>query len=421
MKNNLSIDERSISIYFEKEFLQILDYDSTPPNGDCIKAIALVRNKEGKPLPNVSVDILEKENSYFGLVSIYHSDKEKLVEIKNISSGQKYFSITSDKNGELIFYIYPKKSTSVIFQVDSMVLDITDRISSKNKVYIVDNNKEDLNLPPLVISEDNSSLLVDPNSNVFNVLIQNYPGAKRNDTILFFINKQYAQKLFFVQEVNKLGNDSYVIFPYNMFKVNELANFSYTVVDKLRTVRSSYPQGIIYPGGGYNQPIDNLTRIYDSCIVYNSYGYHDDKNIIYDTIHEKDVDNKCNNSHHEALFVKIIGTSDYKDKTKVPLGAEVTLNLYVNNYPNTIYQSKVKIMPTQPDSDNSNTATLLFGIPFSYVSHIGNGDIYLDFQVNYYGDISYGKIWQANVYTVRPGGEVTGDACPDGKTWSGIC
>ncbi|WFQ80369.1 hypothetical protein PXH59_04215 [Xenorhabdus sp. SF857] len=419
MKNNLLIDEESISIYFEKEFFQVLDYDNAPPHGDCIKAVALIRDKEGKPLPNVSVDILEKDNAYFELVGIYHSDKEKPVKIKKFSSDQKYFSITSDKNGNLVFYIYPKKSTSVIFQVYSMMVGVTDRMSSKNKVYIIDNNKEDLNLSPLGIGEDNGSLQVDPNLNAFNVLIPNYPDAKRDDTILFFINKQYVKKSFLVQKVDELGNDSYMTFPYNIFKVNEIADFSYTVVDNFGSARSSYPQGITYPGGGYNQPIDDLTRIYDSCIVYNSYGYNDDKNIVRDSIHEKDIDNKCNNPYHEALFVKMVGTSDYKDKTKVPLGAEVTLNLYINNYPNTIYQSKVRAMPTQPDN-NGNTVPLLFGIPFSNVSHIENGDIYLDFQVNYYGDISYGKIWRANVYTVRPGGEVAGDDCPDGKTWIDI-
>ncbi|MDC9595105.1 hypothetical protein [Xenorhabdus sp. IM139775] len=417
MKNNLSIDEKSISIYFKKDIFQVLNYDSTPPNRDYIKAVALIRDKDGKPLPNVSVVILEKEHAYFDLVNIYHADKTTPVTIKNTSSNLKSFSITSDSDGELIFYIYTKKSKSVIFHVDSMVMNVTGHVSSKNKLYIIDNDKKDLSLPPPDIIGDNGDLWVNPSSSFFTLLIKNYPDAKLNDTILFFANNQYVEKSFIVEDINGLDN-SHITLPYNIFKENEVTPFFYTVVNELGLARSSYPQSITYPGGGNNRPIDNLERSYDSCIVYNSSGYNNDKNIINDSIHEKDVNNRCNNPHHEALFVKIIGTNDYKDKTKVPLGAEVTLNLYVNSYPNTIYQSKTKLMPIQPD--NGNAATLLFGIPFNYIGHIENGDIYLDFQVNYYGDISYGKIWQANVYTVRPGGELAGDNCPDGINWTNI-
>ncbi|MEX0447918.1 hypothetical protein [Xenorhabdus sp. SGI246] len=419
MKNNMSIDESSISIYFETDIFQILEYDSLPPDGKYIKAIALIRDKGGKPLPNVSIAIIEKEYAYFDQVNIYHADKTTPVEIKNITADLRSFSVTSDDNGELVFYIYPKKSTPLVFQVDSMVMNVTGRISSKNKVYIIDNNKNDLDLPPLDIIGDNGNLWVDPTSNFFTLIIQNYPGSKRNDTILFFINNKYVKESFFVEDVNQLGN-SYITFPYNLLKKNELSHFSYTVVDQAGLARSSYPQSIIYPGGSYNQPLDGKKRIYDSCIVYNSAGYSDDENIINDSIHEKDVAHRCNNPHHEGLFVKITGTSDYRDKTKVPLGAEVTLNLYINNYPDNTYQFKSKLMPTQPDSYGSNTAELLFGIPFKYVGHIKSGRIHLDFKVNYYGDIFYGHIWEADIYTIRPGGEPSGDACPDSITWSGI-
>ncbi|CDL85342.1 hypothetical protein [Xenorhabdus szentirmaii] len=113
-----------------------------------------------------------------------------------------------------------------------------------------------------------------------------------------------------------------------------------------------------------------------------------------------------------------LGTNDYQDKTKVPFGAMVTLKLYTHDYQYTVYESKSKLMPTQ--SSNGNNATLIFGIPFKYIGHIVNGDIYFDYEVNYYGDIYYGNIWHAYVHTILPGGEEAGDACPDGVTWSGI-
>ncbi|MDC9595702.1 hypothetical protein [Xenorhabdus anantnagensis] len=419
MKNNFSIDENSISIYFEKDFFQILEHDVLPPDGDCIKAIALVRDKEGTPLPNVSVAIIEKEHAYFDHVNIYHSDKETPVRIQKIVSNLNTFIITSNNNGELIFYVYPKKLTPLIFQVDSMVINVTGRISSKNKIYIIDNNKEDLTLPPPDILGDDGKLWVNPSSNFFTLLIQDYPDAKINDTILFFIDNKYVNKFFVVEDISALEN-SYMTFPYNLLTKNKSVNFSYTIVNNIGLTRSSTPKSITYSGGAYNQPTANLERTYDSCIVYSSDGDSDDKNMVNTSIVEKDIAHRCKNSHHEGLFVKIIGTSDHKDKTKVPFGAEVILNLYVNNYPNTVYQSKLKLMPSQPDSHDSNTATLLFGIPFNYVGHIDNGEIYFDFQVNYYGDISYGQIWQASLHTVRPGGELPGDACPDGVTWSGI-
>ncbi|MBD2816002.1 hypothetical protein ID850_14810 [Xenorhabdus sp. Flor] len=419
MKNNISIDENSISIYFEKEIFQILDYDILPPDGECIKAIALIRDKEGKPLPNTPVAILEKEYAYFDLVNIYHADKSTPVEIKNITADLRSFSVTSDDNGKLVFYIYPKKSTPLIFQVDSMVVNKTSRISSKNKVYIIDNNNKDLGLPSPDIIGDDGKLWVDPTSNFFTLIVKDYPGARINDTILFFVNNKYIKESFFVEDVNKLGNSA-IRFLYNILRKNELSHFSYTVVDQTGMARSSYPQNIVYPGGGYNQPISGIKRTHDHCIVYNSAGYNNDNNIIINSIHEKDIAHRCSNPHHEGLFIKIIGTSDYRDKTKVPFGAEITLNLYVNDYPNTIYQSKSKLMPTKPDRYGDVTASLLFGVPLKYVGHINSGRIHVDFQVNYYGDISYGNVWQANIYTMRPGGELPGDACPDGKTWSDI-
>ncbi|MDX8000292.1 hypothetical protein FE394_14070 [Xenorhabdus sp. Reich] len=418
MKSNISIDEQSLSIYFEKDIFQLLDHDNPPSNNNYIKAIALIRDQDGKPLPDIPVAIIEKENSYFDKVRIYKEDNITPVTIKNPISNFKYFSIISNINGELIFYIYPKKSTPIIFQVDSMVIDVTSRISSNNKIYIIDNNNnKDISLPSPDIIGDNGSLSVNPDSNFFTLIVQNYPGAKPNDTILYFINNLYVNKSFYVENTDELGNSS-VKFLYNLLKENEASDFYYTVVDEFGSARSAYPQSIIYPGGGYNQPIDNLKRIYDSCIVYNSAGYDDNNNIINDSIIEQDVSYRCNNPHHEGLFVKIIGTNDYLDKTKVPFGAKVTLKLYTHNYQNTVYESKLKLMPTQPD--DGDTATLLFGIPFKYIGHIENGDIYFDYEVNYYGAISYGNIWHAYVHTIRPGGEATEDSCPNGITWSGI-
>ncbi|WP_156115389.1 MULTISPECIES: hypothetical protein [Xenorhabdus] len=425
MKRNISIDENTISMFFEKEFMQVPDRDNSLSESKYIRAIALIRDKEGITLPNISVAILETKYTNFDDVNLYAADKKTPLKIQNIDTKSRGFFIDSDDNGKLIFYIYPKKLTSLVFQVESCVSGLTGHVISKNKIFIIDNNKVDHELPPIDIEGNGEYFQGDPETSYFNMLIPSYFDAKVHDTILFFVDNTYTYQSISVDNLDDLGN-SYKSLPYNIFPVNKKVSFFYTIVDHLGNSRSSDELTIYYRGGGKNKPLDDLERTYSACKVYNSYGVSSANllvNSINSRIHEVDVKNRCNNEHHEGLFVQIEGTNDPTDKTKVPVGAEVTLYLYINSVRYQIsqnYQSAKKIMELQKGIYGDNKIT--FGIPFKYVGHIFSGQIYLDYKVNYYGDIYYGKIWESQINTILPGGDAhpDNDNCPDEKTWSGI-
>ncbi|MDE9590653.1 hypothetical protein KKJ23_24230, partial [Xenorhabdus bovienii] len=102
------------------------------------------------------------------------------------------------------------------------------------------------------------------------------------------------------------------------------------------------------------------------CTVYSSFGPSIPSNLVFkdDIVNYFTISRYMNNKEHDGLFVVITGTNDPTDKTKVPFGAEVTLNFRIESYKKSVYKTFTKTMPTQPDKGSKNAATLIIGIPY---------------------------------------------------------
>ncbi|MDE9571389.1 hypothetical protein [Xenorhabdus bovienii] len=246
-------------------------------------------------------------------------------------------------------------------------------------------------------------------SSTFLVSIDSYNNAKENDTILFYVDGKYSQQKIVINDIKNLNN-YFIHLPYTIFPLNKLVTFSYVVVSTHGNIQSSAGVYVQYVGRGKNQPLDNVTRVYDMCTVYSSFGPSIPSNLVFkdDIVNYFTISRYMNNKEHDGLFVVITGTNDPTDKTKIPFGAEVTLNFRIDSYKKQVYKTFTQTMPTQPDKGSRNTATLIFGISYEDVSHVESdsnsvaGRIYFDYHINELGKITYGKIWEARIDTVPP-------------------
>ncbi|MDE1475249.1 hypothetical protein [Xenorhabdus bovienii] len=412
------VDLDSLSFYFEKDVIPALvtDGDNIPPNGrSYTRASAIVKNKSGHPLPNVSMDIMGNYSVNLSKINVYysHNDPDWAVPVGPIQEygGQQIIPMVTDKDGKMDLYIYPTDKSQFVFDLKTSVSDTGIFVPSRNKVYIIDypsNYAKPILAPPNILGFRHGQPVGDDNSSTFLVSIASYNNARPSDTILFYVDGVYSQQQVIINNVANL-NSFFIRLPYTIFPVNKLANFSYLIVSSNGNIQSSFELCVMYGGGG-KQSLDSVTRVYDACTVYSSLGSTIPINLVIqnDVVNYFTISNYMKNSGHDGLFVVITGTNDPTDKTKVPFGAEVTLNFRIESYKKSVYKTFTKTMPTQPDKGSKNAATLIIGIPYQDINDVESypngsaGRVYFDYQVNELGKITYGKTWEARIDTAPP-------------------
>ncbi|CDH33991.1 hypothetical protein [Xenorhabdus bovienii] len=414
------VDLDSLGIYFEEDVIPALMTDEVniPPNGKSYtRAIAMVKNRNGYPLAEVPITIIGGYLPNLGKVKIFLSNQNPNTEVsKQPLYGEQSIVLNTDKNGKLEFYIYLSDKSQFVLDLKARVSGKTDFVFSRNRLYILDSNqgspfapdKERL-APPRILGYTGDKLMGDETSSTFSVAIGPYSPVRKNDIILFFVDGKYSYQQVTVKNIEDLDSFS-IDLPYTIFPENKTVTFSYVVFTENKNMQYSVGTYVLYGGGGKNQPLDNVTRVYDMCTVYSSFGPSTSSNLVFpnDTVNYFTISRYMNNKGHDGLFVVITGTNDPTDKTKVPFGSTVTLTLRIDSYKVPVYKTFTQTMPTKSDQGSKNTATLTFNIPYKDVSHIisypngSAGRIYFDYQVNELGKITYGKIWEAKIDTVPP-------------------
>ncbi len=190
---------------------------------------------------------------------------------------------------------------------------------------------------------------------------------------------------------------------YFIFKQNELSKLNYILIqsDGHVLVKSS-PTDVTYRGRP-NKPWKDVDRIYEPCKVYSSF----DKLIKQgEGINNNKISNHIHNSNDAGLFVRITGTNDNSDATKIKLGSKIILTLYINSNTQTINHVFNGNMPYQPDSVGGKTATLKFDIPYNLLNNnlafpYHDGEIFFDYQIgdDNERDMTYGGIWSGHIVT----------------------
>ncbi|MDE9437178.1 Ig-like domain-containing protein [Xenorhabdus bovienii] len=411
------VDRHSLNIHFDQTVVDALTTDepNIPPNGQSYSlATALVTDSKGNPLAGEPITIIGGFAANLDKVRIFSSNNNVQSEIQKKSLyGQSSIDINTDKYGKLEFYVYPSDKSQFVFDLQARITGATQFVHSEDRLYILNDDQGDpfnadqqTLAPPDILERQGDKLTESDGSSTFTALIDNYEGESENDSILFFVGGKYAHQQFLTGK--KIYNHGYTFqLPYNIFPLNKYAGFSYIIVTIDGNINFSAGMDIMYGGGSKNQPLDNVSRVYDMCTVYSSFGYSNASDLVLynDMVNCFTISRHLKTKHNTGLYVAITGTNDPKDKTKVPLGSEVTLTLYIDSYKKKVNQPfKIK-MPTQPDKGNKNTAIHIIPIPYEYVNNVvtfsngSAGSIYFDYQINESGKISYGNIWEASIDT----------------------
>ncbi|CDG19828.1 conserved protein of unknown function [Xenorhabdus poinarii G6] len=241
---------------------------------------------------------------------------------------------------------------------------------------------------------------------------------KKADYILFFtqeennkkVGRKYIGHYVTVKDPNiELGLGKYYYsLPYDIFEISIPYNFNCVAIlgQGAGSITSSLTT-VTYMGGATYSPDKTIKRDYDPCNVYTSLGLIPSNTPIpqgitlgYDSIkkylynHPKDP-----NTPVTGLFVEIVG--DNNSQGKVPLGAKVTLNMYIQAANrNTQKAVGQDIMPITKNQETGRYS-LIFHIEKKHLVNIFGGaeSIWFDYEVGYGSDIKYGKIWAGGIDT----------------------
>ncbi|MBD2785296.1 hypothetical protein ID858_06940 [Xenorhabdus sp. DI] len=408
-----TVDIASVQLAVGGDYLDMPTDINIPPSGRYFVKVSTVKtaitNQDSTTkLSGTPVNVLDTTDKNFDKVDFYHADKKTKIPIRKIGS-KRGFIIYTDPQGKLNFYIYAKQESSVVLTLYSQIFGATGEISADKTLYIVDSNQKNSNsvasLPaPVIVEENNGVLHADSGSSKFSVIIPPYDNSSGSDTIFFFINGKMIDNPHRLLDPDRLGTP-FINLPYSIFSENnKKVNFYYSVIKENadRLVSDSL-------GFTYTKDVPPADNVYEKCQVYSSFGTKERDLITEsDIVNCKAISNYKNNTDHAGLFVKIIGTNDPNDKTKIPLDSEVTLSLHIKSKQKRLdkYFSPVK-MPTTAGHDG-NTNYVIIGIPQIYLA--GNdsfnehdhGQIDFYYSVNVDGTKMISQEWKGKIGTIPP-------------------
>ncbi|WP_047678778.1 MULTISPECIES: hypothetical protein [Xenorhabdus] len=395
-----TIDSNSVRLNIDNPFLAIpISFNISQIDSISTKIHTMIRDKNGKTLSGVPVFIKTNTINELGEVNIYNNDKSKKINVNKFGDFQGIF-VNSDNKGKVEFYISPRKSLPLVIELSSAIPNSTDYAFSKNPIFIVvDNIKNYRQSLEIITAVDGN--LISKGESKFWVDMSPCDDHEIGDFLLFFVNEKYK---YYMRVLNKNKNSPCLMeLPYFILEKNNISKLSYFFIQSSGSIMAkSLPADVTYRGGP-NRPWTDIDRIYEPCQVYSSF----DEIIEQDgDINNKKISNHTHNSDDAGLFVRITGTNDNKENTKVKFGSEIILTLYINSSTRTIKHVFKGSMPYQPDNAGEKTATLKFNIPYNLLNNnlafpYRDGEIFFDYQIgdDNDSDVTYGGIWSGHIVT----------------------
>ncbi|MDE9519598.1 hypothetical protein KKJ17_18190 [Xenorhabdus bovienii] len=407
------IDIGSFSLTVDNNFLDMSskpDYNDPPTSNLYAKVHTTIHDPNGNVLSGVPIFITENIPDTLSNFHIYDAEQNTRIYTQSVNNSEGIF-INSDKSGKVIFYLYPQYSLSSVLELFSVLPGTTNMVPADLPIFVADREPADffhsLRMPD-IMNYSGGKLISYDGSPDFYVQIASYPKATSGDYILFFVKKggdtdKYSQVFFRVNDPNIDLNTYSIKLPYSIFEKGISSEFSYTVIfDGYTKVSQSLL--LTYMGGAIYKPDPKVTRNYGRCIVYTSLGIHEHyipygTEINYDSI-KRYLDNKY--QPNTGLFVQVLGGDNLEGK--VPLGSDVTLNIYVEAATGNFLKSLTQTMPEKVDI--SGVSSLVFHIDYDTLVNIGlydigtPGRIYFDYNFTIGIDAKYGQIWEGTIYTM---------------------
>ncbi|PHM53940.1 hypothetical protein [Xenorhabdus sp. KK7.4] len=408
------IDKNSLSLSILNPFLKTVLPETGPVSetNNSTPITATLKSISGKLLTYTPVfitsTVLHKMNDF----KFKQADKQTDITPEKIGHNEGLI-LTSDKKGEVKFYLYPKLSEIEILTLRTIILNDVADVPAKQIIYVV-NYKDPGYMDSIgypTIDGFTIGNLSSPGMKDFSTTVSSYDQKDITDRILFFVNGDYTGHSVSAEQIN---NPIYL--PYSIFKENESSQFSYIAVKTGGDVLYSEVLTLNYIGGTPYEPDPGVKRKFNPCIVHTSLGVGPD-NIL-----QPGLGNYINYGAimkypgytHRGIFIEI-ARSDSKfinlpEGTKaVPLDiSDITLTMYINSDGNSFqkpYAQQIKLADIGgPEPDNKNS--IFFHVPYDDIVNIhGNGYVYFDYQF-YQGDkLEYGAIWNSSIETIPVPGE----------------
>ncbi len=414
------IDETSLTLTVDNKYLDLPEKDINPlskvtncaENNTgttyCTKVHTVIKDITGNILSGVPVLITELTADSLNKFDIYDATSNKII-YPQLVNGRSQLYINSDNAGNLIFYIYSKPALSAVLNLLSAINGVSAFQPATTPIYAISSTLQSPNYlwRPEIAGFWTGNLISD-GSETFFTKVDKYDNAKPNDIIVFYINNKRTNHIVTINNPDK-DLDSYSIeLPYDIFEHGKSSTFSYIVILVGGSIEISYPNQLTYMGGVIYKPDPNIKREYNTCVVHTSLGIQSDNimpeySIInYDTIKKYPYNT---NNKNTGLFIKIEGSNDPKEKGKVPVGANVTLNLYIESATGDFMKIyKENKMPTNFDN-KTKEPYLVVNIPYEDLINIGPinnegpGSIYLDYEFSINEEKHYGNIWSGYINT----------------------
>ncbi|WP_237385800.1 hypothetical protein [Xenorhabdus sp. Sc-CR9] len=395
-----TLDKSSLRLKTGADFLRVPTHKNVPSDGVdgryFTKVHAKVLAGDGTTgLSGTPIDIVDIDKVY-DRVSFYKSksDEKSKIEIRDMVNFNG-FTINTDNNGYLEFYVFAKQEDAVVFNLYSYIAGVSGTISSDKTLYIIDSSPVDQShtlMPPEIKDEINGKLHPTTDSPTFSVKVPMYDDASSDDTIFFFVDGLMVGDAIPLTNLPDQLNDFPIPYKKAFLDSNKDYSFFYIIIKRSADKFVSIPQDVTYVK--YQHPMDN---IYEKCEIYSSYGV-DPKYLITenDIVNCNAISNYKQNKDHAGLFVKIPGSSGSNDTTKVPSGSEVSLTLHIRAKQKSLDQPLGTIK--MPNSGNN----IIIDVSQTYLAGTDSYD------EDHHGQINFS-------YTVSKDGVALGN----GTTWKG--
>ncbi|PHM63241.1 hypothetical protein [Xenorhabdus ishibashii] len=417
------IDLNSLTLFVEQPFLQ-MPLDGEKPKYTSIYTILKNKNTQ-KVLVGTPIFITSQQHNKMDEFSFKDETNTVPLFLEKVGHTEG-LTITSNNNGLVKFYLYPKTTLVSVVSLWSYILsDVVNIRSEANKLIYIINYSEPTFLnsigTPDILGYSPSGIYANSGLSYFMISISSYNQASPGDMILFFVKDLDTKTTNFtgysaVIEDPKSQLDKYSItLPYSIFKQQAKPyEFSYIVVKKGGDALYSETLPVTYLGGVPYEPITGVKREFAPCIVHASIGAGPDD------ILQPDWGNYINYDaimrypgyKYNGLFIEIIRSNNISPNAEtnpVPLDiTDITLTMYINSDNNSFQKSYTKqiLLSQIGGTGNGNPDSIFFHVPYDDISGIeGHGYIYFDYQFYQNQLLKHSVTWTSNIETTAGPGE----------------
>ncbi|WP_348987655.1 hypothetical protein [Xenorhabdus sp. SGI240] len=415
------IDPNSLALFVEQSFLQI-HLDGGKPKYTSIYTTLKNKNTQ-KALVGTPVFITSQQHNKMEEFSFKDETNTVPLFLEKVGHN-KGLTITSNKNGLVKFYLYPKTTLVSVVSLWSYILSNVVNIRSEaNKLIYIINYSEPTFFnsigTPDILSYSPSGIYANSGLSYFMVSISSYDQASPGDIILFFVKDldtkitNFTGYSVIIEDLNKQLDQYSIELPYSIFEQQAKSyEFSYIVIKKGGDALYSEALPVTYLGGVPYEPVAGVKREFEPCIVHASIGVGPDdilqpgwgNYINYDAIM------RYPRYKYNGLFIEIIRSNNISSNAEtnpVPLDiTDITLTMYINSDNNSFQKSYTKQIPLAQIGGSGNPDSIFFHIPYKDISGIeGHGYIYIDYQFYQNQFLKYSVEWTSNIETTAGPGE----------------